>query len=149
VVRARSATAILSAVKNTLKANPYFSVIIVGHSLGGTIALLDGLFLVLQSIVSLENVRVISYGMPRVGNQAFADLVDDLLSGVVTHVNNREDPIPTMPDRLLGYHHSSGEVHIQDSGEWNVCPGAFHLCLSLNFISLPALKCGVVRSMRL
>jgi hypothetical protein len=28
---------------------------------------------------------------------------------------------------LLGYHHSLGEIHIQDSGAWDACAGAFLL----------------------
>lgn len=57
----------------------------------------------------------------QVGNQAFADYVDDNLH--LTHINNREDPIPTLPPALLGYVHPTGEVHIQDSGAWVSCPG--------------------------
>ena len=41
----------------------------------------------------------------------------------LTHINNKEDPIPILPGRFLGYVHPSGEVHIEDSGEWASCPG--------------------------
>ena len=77
--------------------------------------------------------KVTSCGMPRVGNQAFANFVDSQLSGRVTHVNNQEDPVPVVPGELLGFHHPSGEIHIQDSGAWDACPGAFRL---------PAFACG-------
>jgi len=80
-------------------------------------------------------VKVISYGMPRVGNQAFADFVDSQLGGRVTHVNNQEDPVPIVPGRILGFHHPSGEIHIQDSGAWDACPGGF---------ILPVFVCGSV-----
>ena len=43
----------------------------------------------------------------------------------MTHINNKEDPIPIMPGMSLGYHHPSGEIHIEDSGEWASCPGEF------------------------
>ena len=76
--------------------------------------------------------------MPRVGNQAFADFVDGQLSGLVTHVNNQEDPVPTLPGRFLGFHHVSGEIHIQDSGAWDNCPGAF---LSLPMPHSPSAIC--------
>jgi hypothetical protein len=71
-------------------------------------------------------VRTIGYGMPRVGNRAFADYVDALNNngGSLTRVNNKEDPIPIVPGRLLDFVHPSGEVHIQDEGnEWVSCPG--------------------------
>ncbi|KAK0489331.1 alpha/beta-hydrolase [Armillaria novae-zelandiae] len=66
-------------------------------------------------------VSVISYGMPRVGNQAFADYVDAHVS--VSHVNNKKDPVPILPGRFLGFHHPSGEKHITDSNAWAACPG--------------------------
>ncbi|KAK0501700.1 lipase [Armillaria luteobubalina] len=63
------------------------------------------------------------YGMPRVGNQAFANYVDAHVS--VSHVNNnsRKDPVPILPGRFLGFHHPSGEKHITDSNAWVACPG--------------------------
>lgn len=41
----------------------------------------------------------------------------------MTHINNEEDPIPICPGMFLGFVHPSGEVHIEDSGEWAACPG--------------------------
>ena len=118
-----TASEILSIVQNTLSTKNTSSVTVVGHSLGGALALLDGVFLSLQ-LPKNVTVKVMSYGMPRVGNQAFANFVDSQLSGLVTHVNNQEDPIPIVPGMFLGFHHPSGEVHIQDSDAWDACPGA-------------------------
>ena len=118
----RTASAILSAVQRTLSAHSSASsVTVVGHSLGAALALLDGLYL----SINLPNaVRVVGYGMPRVGNQAFANWVDSSrLSGQVTHINNKKDPVPILPGRFLGYHHALGEVHIADSNAWENCPG--------------------------
>ncbi len=41
----------------------------------------------------------------------------------MTHINNEEDPVPILPPMLWGFHHPAGEVHIQDSGAWDACPG--------------------------
>lgn len=120
--QAGSASMIFSAVQIALSKLGASSVTVVGHSLGGALALLDGVYFRLQLPQSVS-VKVITYGMPRVGNQAFADFVDSTLSGLVTHVNNREDPIPTVPGIFLKFHHPSGEIHIQDSGTWDACPG--------------------------
>ena len=119
----RTASSILSAVQQTLSAHgSASSVTVVGHSLGAALALLDGLYLSLN--LPNAEVRVIGYGMPRVGNQAFANWVDSSrLSGQVTHINNKKDPVPILPGRSLGYHHASGEVHITGSGAWENCPG--------------------------
>jgi len=123
-MHASTASAILSAVQNTLSTKGLSSVTVVGHSLGAALALLDGVFFSLQ-LPKNVTVKVTSYGMPRVGNQAFANVVDRQLSGRVTHVNNQEYPVPVVPGEFLGFHHPSGDIHILDSGAWDACPGAF------------------------
>ncbi|SRR6266849_4489818 len=128
MMHASTAPTILSAVQIALSKLGASSVTVVGHSLGGALALLDGIYFRLHLRRNVS-VRVVTYGMPRVGNQAFANFVDSQLSGFVTHVNNREDPVPIVPGRTLGYHHPSGEIHIQDSGTWDACPGAFSFFL--------------------
>ncbi|KAK0194421.1 alpha/beta-hydrolase [Armillaria mellea] len=117
--QADTATEILPLVKSAMSNYTTNSVTVVGHSLGGAIALLDGVYLDLQ--VPTASVSVITYGMPRVGNQAFADYVDAHLN--VSHVNNKRDPVPILPGRGLHYRHPSGEKHITDSDLWVACPG--------------------------
>ncbi|KAH9074973.1 lipase class 3 family protein [Lactarius deliciosus] len=119
-----TAPKILSYVQQTLGVSVHgaSSVTVVGHSLGAALSLLDGLYLRFHLNATVD-VQVIGYGMPRVGNKAFADWVDAHLGGQVTHINNRRDPVPILPPRLLGFHHASGEVHITDSGTWESCPG--------------------------
>ncbi len=126
--RPRTAPTILAAVQTLLNQYSASSVVLTGHSLGAALALLNAVYLPLH-LPPDTRVRTIGYGMPRVGNRAFADYVDATHgggdSGDVTHVNNQEDPIPTVPGRFLGFVHPSGEVHIQDdaSGAWLACPG--------------------------
>ncbi|KAN0132756.1 lipase [Lactarius tabidus] len=119
--QASTAPTILSYVNQSLTAHDASSVTVVGHSLGAAIALLDGVYLRVQ--LPSVSVRVVVYGLPRVGNQDFANWVDSNLSGQVTHINNKEDPIPIVPGRFLGFDHPSGEIHITDSNTWENCPG--------------------------
>jgi predicted lipase len=119
----RLASSILSAVESTLASHSGATVTLVGHSLGAALALLDSVFLPLH-LPSSTAFKTITYGMPRVGNQAFANYVDASVHDL-THVNNKEDPIPILPGMFLGFHHPSGEVHIQDSEAWDACPGEF------------------------
>ncbi|KAF8735127.1 hypothetical protein AX14_002690 [Amanita brunnescens Koide BX004] len=117
--QAKTATDVLSAVKTVISAHGATQVTIVGHSLGAAIALLDSVYLPFH--VSGVSFKTITYGLPRVGNQAFANYVDAHLD--LTHINNKKDPVPTIPGLLLGYHHPSGEVHIESSNAWDACPG--------------------------
>ncbi|KAI8996479.1 Alpha/Beta hydrolase protein [Trametes punicea] len=118
--QANTATSVLQAVQETIDTYGTDNVVVTGHSLGAAIALLDAIYLPLH--IPSAKVTFIGYGLPRVGNQDFANYVDAQPISV-THINNKEDPIPIMPGEFLGYHHPSGEVHIQDSGAWMACPG--------------------------
>ncbi|TBU40517.1 hypothetical protein BD309DRAFT_982417 [Dichomitus squalens] len=64
---------------------------------GAAIGLLDSVFLPLH-LPSTVATRFVGYGLPRVGNEAFANYVDAQYQKVsVTHINNREDIIPILP----------------------------------------------------
>ncbi|EPT01111.1 hypothetical protein FOMPIDRAFT_1023431 [Fomitopsis schrenkii] len=118
--QAMSAKSVLTAVKTTMSKHRTKKITTVGHSLGAAISLLDTIYLHLQ--IPSATVTFIGYGLPRVGNQQFANYVDALgLS--ITHINNKKDPVPILPGRFLGFRHPSGEVHIRDSGAWAACPG--------------------------
>ncbi|KAF8518530.1 lipase [Hysterangium stoloniferum] len=122
--QARSAPGVLSAVQTALvkynTANTT-SVTIVGHSLGAAIGLIDAVYLPLH-LPSTIKFRFIGYGMPRVGNPAFANYLDKNFPDL-THINNKKDSVPIIPMKWLGYQHPHGEIHIQDNGAWDACAG--------------------------
>ncbi|KAF9236092.1 Alpha/Beta hydrolase protein [Melanogaster broomeanus] len=118
--QADTATDVLAAVQTTMTKYGTSSVTMVGHSLGAAITLLDSVYLPLW-LPAGTTFQTVGYGLPRVGNQAFANYVDANVH--LTHINNEEDPIPICPGMFLDFVHPAGEVHIQDSGEWAACPG--------------------------
>ncbi|KAJ3743759.1 lipase class 3 family protein [Lentinula detonsa] len=118
--QADTATAVLAAVQQAMSAHSTTAVTTVGHSLGAAISLLDALYLSTQ--MPSASVNFIGYGLPRVGNQAFANLIDSKLPNL-SHINNKEDPVPILPGEFLGFVHPSGEKHIMDSNAWVACPG--------------------------
>jgi len=119
--QADTATDILAAVEETMAAHGATSVTTTGHSLGAALSLLDALYLSIQ--LPGTTVNYMGFGLPRVGNQAFANLIDATLPNRVAHVNNKEDPVPILPGEFLGFVHPSGEKHIMDSNAWVACPG--------------------------
>ncbi|KAF8513708.1 alpha beta-hydrolase [Hysterangium stoloniferum] len=127
--QARSAPSILGAVQTALSTYGPESVAVVGHSLGGARSLLDAVYLPLH-LPSNIRFKFVGYGLPRMGNPAFAQYLDAHLPDL-THINNKEDFVPILPGRFLGYQHPHGEIHIQDSGAWDACAGddnTFDLC---------------------
>ncbi|KAH7091707.1 lipase [Auriculariales sp. MPI-PUGE-AT-0066] len=118
----RSATSVLAAVTTTLTAHPDATVITTGHSLGGALAQLSAVHLKLALSPAGTAVKLVTYSTPRVGNPAWATLVDTLVADVA-HVNNKKDVVPIVPGRFLGFAHPSGEVHINSKGQWLRCTG--------------------------
>ncbi|KAF9515509.1 hypothetical protein BS47DRAFT_1293683, partial [Hydnum rufescens UP504] len=118
-VQALTAKAILAAVNKTLSDHSISKVTIVGHSLGGAIGMIDMVYLRLH-LPSSTSFKFVGHGIPRVGNQAFADYVDSTFFDV-TRINYAGDPIPIVPGLFLGYHHVSGEVHILKNNTWIAC----------------------------
>ena len=125
----RTAPIILAAVLALLEEHSASSVAVTGHSLGAALALLDSVYLPLH-LPAGTRVSMVGYGMPRVGNSAFADYVDaihnaDSVMATVTHINNKKDPVAIVPGQFMGFAHPAGEVHIQDDSgnSWVSCPG--------------------------
>ncbi|PIL27924.1 hypothetical protein GSI_09959 [Ganoderma sinense ZZ0214-1] len=121
--QSRSAPGVLAAVQKAIAKYKTKKVTVTGHSLGAAIGLLDAIFLPLH--IPGITTRFVGYGLPRVGNMHFADYVDEQQRATlsVTRINNRKDIVPILPGRFLGFHHPSGEVHIDEAGVWLACPG--------------------------
>ncbi len=69
-------------------------------------------------------IRGVTFGTPRVGNMAWASFFDSQVSDF-TRINNKRDPVPVVPGRLLGFRHVLTEIHIQPDGQAIVCPGEY------------------------
>jgi len=115
-----TASLVLSAVQSGISQYNTNTVIATGHSLGAAISLLDAVYLYLQ--LPTAQIKFYGYGLPRVGNENFANYVDESIS-YFNRITNLDDPVPILPPEFLGYHHPSGESHINDDLSWKVCPG--------------------------
>ncbi|KXN91092.1 Lipase [Leucoagaricus sp. SymC.cos] len=120
--QALSAAAVLSAVKTTMSRFGASQVTVVGHSLGGAIATISGVHLRVN-LPPNTTFKLVTYGCPRVGNQAFVDFVNSHFPSAVARIDNRNDIVPIVPGRFLGFHHVEGEIHILNDLQWVSCPG--------------------------
>ncbi|KAJ7780069.1 alpha/beta-hydrolase [Mycena maculata] len=118
----RTADKLLAGVMAGLASTGVKKVLVTGHSLGAAVATMTGA-MIKDAVDPSVAVSLIVFGLPRGGNQAWADFLD---SGVgVTYMTNQNDPVPTVPPELLGFHHPTGEIHSVDATQSNfiACPG--------------------------
>jgi len=85
------------------------------------LAELDALYLSLN-LPSGSSIKVRTYGTPRVGNAAFASLLDSKVPDL-ERINNGKDIVPIVPGRFLNFAHGQGEVHILGPGNAVACSG--------------------------
>ncbi|KAJ3838781.1 Alpha/Beta hydrolase protein [Lentinula raphanica] len=117
---ALSARSILAEVDSLMASKGVNKIVAVGHSLGGALAEIDTVFLRLN--IPSASIFAMTYGTPRVGNPAWAALVDS--SNVnFKRIDNKQDLIPIVPGRFLGFEHPAGEIHILGAGDAVSCPG--------------------------
>ncbi|KAF8476635.1 hypothetical protein DFH94DRAFT_757248, partial [Russula ochroleuca] len=63
----------------------------------------------------LPAIRGVTFGTRQVGSAAWATSFDSQITQL-TRVNNKRDPVPTVPGRLLGsgtHWHPRGEIHLE------------------------------------
>lgn len=117
----------ISTVASALSANPGYTVVATGHSLGGAVATLAAAYLRKAGYAC----ELYTYGSPRVGNNAFATYVSNQVGGEyrVTHL---ADLVPRLPPMLFGYRHTNVEYWLSngdsetidyDASDIKVCTG--------------------------
>ncbi|KAJ7677491.1 Alpha/Beta hydrolase protein [Mycena rosella] len=91
---------------------------------------LGGALAELEALPAEVGVNAVTYGNPRVGNADFVSFFDSQVTDF-KRVNNRDDLVPIVPPRFLGFVHPKGEIHIvdDDSNELVACPGSYPLRL--------------------
>ncbi|KAH9937882.1 lipase [Epithele typhae] len=107
-----SATDTLAAVQKAMSTFNTKKVVATGHSLGSAMALLESLYYHLN--LPDANVRFFGTGLPRVGNQAFADFIDAAPLSASFLTNARDIfPRPAPERQENGDQHCSvGEVSL-------------------------------------
>ncbi|KAI4317633.1 hypothetical protein L6164_025488 [Bauhinia variegata] len=104
--------AIIDAVKRAKEVYGDIGIMVTGHSMGGAIASFCGLDLTLK--YKSQNVQVMTFGQPRLGNAAFASYYSKLVPNTI-RVTNGHDIVPHLPPYYYyfpqkTYHHFAREV---------------------------------------
>ncbi|MFM7426826.1 MAG: lipase family protein [Elainella sp.] len=88
---------IITQVRRTIpQLDPALPLIITGHSLGGAVAMLTAADLALDNSFPARQIRVYTYGSPRVGDSTFAGTYSRLI-GQTYRVVNLADTVPMTP----------------------------------------------------
>ncbi|KAJ2568333.1 hypothetical protein IW140_003971 [Coemansia sp. RSA 1813] len=108
------ATNVTKRVIELAKEYPSYKVVFTGHSLGGAESVLCAVDVLKQHPRLKDRVHIYTYGMPRIGNQAWANAIDGL--GIpIYRVVYENDLVPHIPFQWLGYQHFSNEVWIHNN----------------------------------
>ncbi|KAI5466606.1 Alpha/Beta hydrolase protein [Mariannaea sp. PMI_226] len=126
---------ILPQLRELKKQHPSYPIQLMGHSLGGAVACLASLELKVS--LGWDDVVVTTFGEPRVGNQGFAQFVDQVfdLDGeknleqrTYRRITHQDDPVPLLPMGEWGYNSHAGEIFISKK---NLSPteNDVHMCI--------------------
>ena len=92
-------------------------VIVVGHSLGSSIATLVA-FNIKQTKIA-NDVQLLTFASPRTGDHKFVEAFGKLIKDSV-RVVNEPDLVPRIPPQLLGYRHIRHELKIDAKQDKNI-----------------------------
>ncbi|GFZ08973.1 alpha/beta-Hydrolases superfamily protein [Actinidia rufa] len=109
---------ILHAVKRAKELYGDINIMVTGHSMGGAMAAFCALDLAVNQ--KIQNVQVMTFGQPRIGNTAFASYYSQLVPNTI-RVTNDHDIVPHLPPYYpyltqKTYRHFPREVWLYDDG---------------------------------
>ena len=111
--------AVIAEVKNLLVARSAWSIVVTGHSLGAALATFMAVEISIR--LNLTNLRLFTYGSPRLGNLNTATFISGLL-GDRNRITHRKDIVPHMPLFAEHFTHISGEWYEDEAG-LHACEG--------------------------
>jgi len=139
-----------------VSSHPDYALTLVGHSLGGAVALLAALELHKRG---MPPATVTTFGEPKVGNKGFVALVDAMLvsgpdaSGPSTYrrLTHVDDPVPLLPLTEWGYLPHAGEYYISKASlpasilDVQPCSGDSDSECSIGPVSVPITDLSLMR----
>lgn len=109
------------AIKRLRSKHPEVSKIsFTGHSLGAALATLASLDVIESNLFAPDEVLVIHFGGPRVGNAAFSNYYNRIVKHSI-RTTHGADTVVHLPPRLFGYEHNLREVWESKTRQYKVC----------------------------
>lgn len=120
---------VMSGVTKGLAKYPNYRILVTGHSLGASLAILSALDLAVSFPQNAHMIRHGTFGEPRTGTRDFASCVNITLPGQTTRMTHHKDPVPMIPQEFLGFYHVNHEVYLPNTVDTNfdgaiVCDGS-------------------------
>ena len=101
-------------LKNTLvellKDHPDYQIYVTGHSLGAALSTLFGFEIAHE--FNDQNIVIVSFASPRVGNKAFRKTYDEKSNLVHYRISNDRDIVTAAP--MIDYHHAGVNISLTD-----------------------------------
>ncbi len=92
-------------------AGPAIRLFVVGHSLGGALAALAAVRIRKESGLVADGIY--TFGMPRIGNPAFAQAYDEAFGERTYRLVHGEDIVPTVPPSNFNFRHVGRLLHCE------------------------------------
>lgn len=113
---------VLSAIEELRSRFPSYRVVVTGHSLGGALATLTAAAIARTDNVQPSDIRLVTFGQPRVGNEYFSSYLANKLPAIFRYTHLR-DPVPHLPPRDHSYMHAGEERYEDENGRVKACVG--------------------------
>ncbi|KAH3853192.1 uncharacterized protein LOC127875191 [Dreissena polymorpha] len=114
---------IYDTIKDLVSQNRDYNVVVTGHALGGAIASLAAYTLVTEGIVDKKRLLLYTFGMPRVGDKAYAYYHDMYVINSWRIIHNK-DKISRSPSIARGFYHHGTTVlypeEMQSNTKFNI-----------------------------
>jgi hypothetical protein len=109
---------VLDHLSQLLIKYPEATILVTGHSLGGTQAVLAALDIKLAGYTP----HLYTYGCPRVGNKNFASFFNSKITAANFRAVYLDDPVPNVPTITLNFYHVGTEIHFYDCNQYLAYP---------------------------
>lgn len=118
---------LLNSVKSLLQEYKSYNLVLSGHSLGGGLATLFG-YLISNKIN--DNITIITFASPRVGNENWAKKFNNLKNVRHYRVVNQKDVVTAMP--YIGFYHCGNLININSKNKLSFI--TFPLCIDTSHL---------------